>query len=73
MCKRYFGTYKSDEMVCQSYIHHMGNGSSMKTMKGYIKWYRDNKAQYNPRDFRIYDTWADCPPDEHVPCVYQES
>lgn len=72
MAKRFLGQYESDEIVCGSHIHSLGRGSTMKTMKGYINWYRKHKAQFNPRNFCVYDTYADGDPNEHVPCVYQE-
>ena len=47
--------------------------SSIKTAKMYINRCRKQKAQYNPRNFRIYDHWADVDPiTNYVPCVYQE-
>ena len=38
-------------------------------MNGYINRIRKELAEYNPRDFRVYDVDTD---DDVVPCVYQE-
>ena len=73
MGKRFFMKYESDEMICQSFDHVYGNASTIKTAKQYIRKCRKNEAKYNPRNFRIYDSWADVDPEtDHVPCVYQE-
>lgn len=70
--KRYFMEYDSDKKVCGSYSHIFGFTNSIETAKGYIRRCRKGYAGSNPRNFRIYDTWADVPEGEHVPCVYQE-
>lgn len=71
--KRYFMEYTSDKKVCGSYDHIYGNASTVKTAKGYISKCRKNNAEYNPRNFRIYDTWGEIDPaTDHVPCVYRE-
>lgn len=70
--KRYFMEYDSDKKVCGSYSHIFGFTNSIETAKGYIRRCRKGYADSNPRNFRIYDTWADVPEGEHVPCVYQE-
>ena len=44
----------------------------MKTMKGYISKIKREKAEYMPRDFRIYDYEAPDEPDGHVGEVYHE-
>ena len=71
--KRYFMEYDSDKVVCKSNSHIWGFANTLKTAKSYIKRCRQQDAEYNPRNFRIYDTWGDCEPNEHVPCVYQET
>lgn len=72
--KQFFIEFESDRIVCRSNNHQLGNASTLKTAKAMIKRARktDYIAEYNPRNFRVYDCWADCPEDEHVPCVYQE-
>ncbi len=71
--KRYFMEYESDRVVCGSNQHVYGNASSLKTAKGYISHAKKTQAEYNPRNFRIYDTWGDIDPEtNHVPCVYTE-
>lgn len=70
--KRYFMEYESDKKVCGDNSHVYGFASTLKTAKSYISRCRKTDAQNNPRNFRIYDTWGDCAPDEHVPCVCQE-
>ncbi len=70
--KRYFMEYESDKKVCGSYSHVYGFASTLKTAKTYINRCRKNDVEYNPRNFRIFDTWGDCAENEHVPCVYQE-
>lgn len=73
MGKRYTMRYESDQRVCQSYDHVYGNASSIKTCKQYINRCRKIEAQYNPRNFRIYDSWGEVDPaTDYVPCVYQE-
>lgn len=70
--KRYFTEYESDQMICGSYKHMAGNASTLKTAKSYIRTIRKREAEYNPRNFKIYDTAGECGEDEHVPCVYEE-
>lgn len=73
MAKRYFMKYESDEMVCQSHDHTYGQANSIKTCKQYIRNCRKNYADRNPRNFRIFDSFADVDPvTDFVPCVYQE-
>ena len=72
--KRYSMHYESDEVVCGSNDHIYGNASTLKIAKGYITKCRKNDAVHHPRNFRIYDHYADV--DEstgYVPCVYQEN
>lgn len=71
--KRYSMRYESDERVCGSYDQEYGMASTIKTAKGYISKCRKKMAHFNPRNFRIYDHWADVDPKtDYVPCVYQE-
>lgn len=71
--KQYFMMYESDEVVCRSNDHIWGKASSVKTAKQYISRCREKEAQYNPRNFRIYDSYADVDPDTgFVPCIYRE-
>lgn len=71
--KRYSMQYTSDEIVCRSNNHEYGMASTIKTCKQYISRCKKNKAQFNPRNFRIYDHYADVDPvTNYVPCVYQE-
>ena len=44
----------------------------MKTMKNYISKIKKLKAEYNPREFRIYDLEAPDEPDGHVGQIYYE-
>lgn len=70
--KRYYMMYESDEVVCRSNDHIYGQGS-LKTCKQYIARVRRSRAEYNPRNFRIYDSFADVDPaTDHVPVVYSE-
>ena len=71
--KRYSMHYESDEIVCGSTDHHYGYANTIRTAKQYIARVRKNQADQNPRNFRIYDTWADADPiTDFVPCVYHE-
>lgn len=71
--KRYSMCYESDEVICRSTNHHYGYASTLKTAKQYISKVRKNEADRNPRNFRIYDHWADIDPlTGFVPCVYHE-
>lgn len=72
---RYFVRYESDKVVCGSNDHMLCNASSIKSAKAAIRIERQKEyiAAYNPRNFRVYDCWADVDPEtQHVPCVYQE-
>lgn len=72
-CKQYFMEYESDKIVNRSNIHTYGRGNTIKTCKQYISRVRQNEAQYNPRNFRIYDSFADIDPEtDFVPVVYSE-
>ncbi len=81
---RYFLEYESDRYDKKawdaatkqygSFIHCDGYHGTLKTCKGYISQIRREKANENPRNFRIYDSYADV--DEatgHVPCVYESA
>ncbi len=71
--KRYSMHYESDEIVCRSTDHLGGYASTIRTAKQYIAKVRKNEAEHNPRNFRIYDHWADVDPiTDYVPCVYHE-
>lgn len=73
MSKRYFMKYESDQVVCHSTDHLYGNASTVKTAKGYISRCKREMKQYNPRNFRIYDSYGDVDPKtDYVPCVYQQ-
>ena len=74
MSKRYYIRFESDQVVCGSNDHMLCNASTLRSAKDAIRSARkkDFIAVYNPRNFRVYDTWADVPEDQHVPCVYQE-
>lgn len=75
MCKQYFIMFESDRVVCGSNDHLLCNASTIRSAKAAIrsarkKYYND---EYKPRNFRVYDSWADVDPaTEFVPCVYQE-
>ena len=71
--KRYYTEFECDKVVCRSNIHHAGAASTLKTAKSYIGKMRKMYAEYNPRNFKIYDTWGECEENEHVPCVYEEA
>ena len=82
--KQYFIEYESDKFDWLaydrekgergSYTHYYGShASTIKTAKSYIRKIRRELAEENPRNFRIYDSWADVDPvTNYVPCVYQE-
>lgn len=71
MAKRFFVRYTSDRKVCGEYDHPAGNASTLKSAKAIISSIRRDYAEYNPRNFRVYDTWADVEEStNHVPCVY---
>ena len=70
--KRYFMEYESDRKVCGDYSHVYGFASTLKTAKSYISKCRKTYAEYNRRNFRIYDTQGECGTEEHAPFVYQE-
>ena len=72
--KRYFMMYESDQVTCGSIDHMWGRGNSVKTCKQYIREARQAKAEHNPRNFRVYDSFADIDPATNfVPVVYSEA
>lgn len=76
--KRYTMMYESDKRNPFSNIgeftHTWGYANSIKTAKGYIGKCRKAEAEYNPRNFKIYDIDGDIDPATNfVPCVYQEN
>ena len=70
--KRYFLEYESDRKVCGDHSHIYGFASTLKTAKSYINRCKKEDIEYNPRNFRIYDTCGECRENAHVPCVYHE-
>lgn len=71
--KRYFLEYESDKVICGSNKHHGYQANAIKTLKSAIKKVRKDEAEYNPRNFVIYDSDADIGWHEHVPAVYKEA
>ena len=50
----------------------LGGCNSVKTAKSYISKAKKELADINPRDFKVYDSFADiCQETNHVPVVYQ--
>lgn len=71
--KQYFIEYESDRMICGSYNHPGGNASTIKSAKASIRAIRQQQAEHNPRNFRVYDSLGDIDPaTDFVPCVYAE-
>lgn len=71
--KQYFVEFTSDTRCCGSYQHGAGNAGSIKSAKSIIRNMRKMYADTNPRDFCVYDRWADVDPKTNfVPCVYSE-
>ena len=69
--KRYVLMYESDQIICGSNEHTWGYADTLKTVKGYISRCRKEDERYNPRNFRIYDTWGELDPEtNYVPCIY---
>ena len=72
--KQYFVEYESDKRICGSYNHIAGNASTINSAKSIIRKIRKMLAEENPRNFRVYDCWADVDEETNfVPCVYAES
>lgn len=73
-CKRYFLEYESEQKICGKYRYSSGDeANSITVLKRAIKRIRQQKAEYNHRNFVIYDSFAECEPGEHVPAVYKEA
>lgn len=71
--KQFFVEYESDRMICGSYNHPGGNASTIKSAKTIIRNIRKQKAEENPRNFRVYDSLGDIDEKtDFVPCVYLE-
>lgn len=51
-----------------------GNTSTLRGAKAIIRNIRKNLAEDHPRNFRVYDSWADVDSEtDFVPCVYSEA
>ena len=73
MCKQYFVEFESDKIVCRSKIHIACRASTIKSAKSIIRNIRKNYAEENPRNFKVFDSWADVDEETNfVPCVYEE-
>lgn len=71
--KQYFVEYESDKKVCGRYTHPGGSTSTLNGAKSIIRRVRKELAEYNPRNFKVFDCLADVDPvTGHVPCVYEE-
>lgn len=70
--KQYSVYYESDQMICNSFDHFYGYTTSMRTARAYIRWIKKNYSKHNPRNFRIYDHYAEVEDDEPIPCVFHE-
>lgn len=71
--KRYSMQYESDVVVCGNNNHYFGNASTLNVAKGYISKCRKYCSDEHPRNFRIYDHFADVDEETgYVSCVYQE-
>ena len=81
--KQFFVLYESDrfdrkmwnretgEYGCN--LHEAGNASTLRSAKAIIGNIRRNHADENPRNFSVYDCWAEVDPATNfVPCVYAE-
>ena len=72
--KRYSMQYESDQVICRSNIHTFAMASSFKTAKGYIARCMRLKAEFHPKNFKVFDHYADVDPATgYVPCVYEEA
>ena len=72
--KQYFVRYESDQRICGEYDHFGGNASTIKSAKAIISGIKNDLAKYNPRNFRVYDSFADVEESTNfVPCVYKEN
>lgn len=83
MRKQFFVEYESDvynrghwnqntnDYGCN--IWFAGNASTIRSAKSIIRNIRKNRVEENPRNFKVYDCWADVEQEtDHVPCVYFE-
>lgn len=71
--KRFYLRYESDERFGDGNDHLYGSACTVSTCKGYIRKIRKDEADKHPRNFRIYDSWAEVDPETgHVPWVYRE-
>lgn len=57
--KQYSMEYESDQVCCKKNNHVWGFASSIKTAKQYINKCRQSEAANHPRNFRIYDHFAE--------------
>lgn len=74
MRKQYSIEYESDKRSGGSEIWTAGNASTIRSAKSVIRNIRKNFAEQNPRNFVVYDVWADIDPvTNHVPVVYTEA
>lgn len=72
-CKQYFVTCESDRKICGGYEYTVGYASTIKSAKAIIRNERLNRAEFNPRNFKVYDSYAEVDKStNHVPCVYTE-
>lgn len=71
--KQYSMQYESDQVCFGTNNHEWAMASTIKTAKQYISRCRKAEAEKHPRNFRIYDHWADVDPvTGYVPVVYHE-
>ena len=84
MRKQFFVEYESDkynrgmwnrqtnDYGCN--VWDAGNASTIRSAKSIIRNIRKNHAEDNPRNFKVYDSFADVETEtEFVPCVYSEA
>lgn len=73
MRKQYFVTFEDDKKVCGTNEHMAGNASTIRSAKSIIRNIRKEYVGKNPRNFKVFDSWADVNPEtKFVPCVYEE-
>ena len=73
MCKQYYVEFTSDRIICGSNKTIISRCSSLRSAKSVIRKTRKDYSEYNARDFRVYDTWAEIDvATNHVPCIYFE-
>ena len=75
--KQYSMEFESDQINHMSNVgknnHFWGYASTIKTAKQDISKCRKAEAARHPRNFRIYDHWAEVDPiTNYVPVVYHE-